>query len=99
MKTLKTGIEMKAIQRYPRTGNRVEGTHIFGAKYIGTIWESRPHSMEPERTVCFINFDSPVEICKGDIRTSICVEVYPPSFNGDLLFQSGHGDLFKIITQ
>lgn len=85
-------------------GLRVRGTHIFGNKYSGTISSVRCHTIDPERMVVFINFDTPTDlgvspsVKTGDVRTSICTEVYSPKFAGDKTWQSGTGDSFEIVS-
>jgi len=94
----------KNFAQYPRTGDTVTGKHIFGNRYTGKIRFARPHSIDPERTVVFIAFDEPTDLGQsptirtGDIRTEICVEVYPPQFKGDTLWQDGNGSEFQIIA-
>lgn len=91
------------IKAYPQAGDRVRGKHIFGNSYVGTITESRPHTMDRDRTVVFIRFDSPTDlgispsVKTGDVRAGICTEVYPPAFKGDTQWQDGHGSSFEIL--
>jgi hypothetical protein len=100
----KNSTHMKPLlQPYPKVGDSVRGKHIFGNLYTGKITLARPHSMEPERTVCFIDFDKPTDLGispsmkTGDVRTEICTEVYPPQFKGDLKWEDGNGAWFEIV--
>jgi hypothetical protein len=95
---------VKTFDKYPSVGDRVRGVHVFGNAYTGVIESARPHTMNPDLTVCFVKFDSPTDlgvspsVKTGDVRESICVEVESPSFKGDTKWQGGSGDWFEILS-
>ena len=96
---------MKTFNAYPKAGDSVRGKHIFGKEYTGVITHARPYTMNPEETVVFIDFDQPTDLGQspsvktGDVRTGICVQVFPPVFKGDKYWQDGNGSRFEIVSR
>ena len=64
--------------KIPSEATRVFGRHMHGAKFEGRIVKVQQVLHTPENLFrLHVDFDQPIELRKGDVRTGICMTAQP----------------------